>query len=425
MNNVSPEKVIENLKDHILVDGFHVVVDMEKSKDSWVVDAVTGDKYLDCYSQFASQALGWNHDKLKEMFNEDNIQNVHDTVMHKLANSDMYSTVYCDFVNAFSKITPDFEHYFFVDGGALAVENAIKASFDWKAQSMGFTEDDVRTKDLDVVHLREAFHGRTGYTLSLTNTGAMKTKWFPQFDWSRIVNPKTQRKDIEIYERKALAQVETAMQNKIVAAIVIEPIQGEGGDNYFRNSFFKGLRELADKYEAMLIFDEVQTGLGLTGRMWAYEHFGVKPDMMCFGKKTQVCGFCSNGRIDSVPKNVFRQSGRINSTWGGNTLDMLRATHIIDIVEKDNLVANSRSVGAYLITLLTGVDEIFNIRGKGLMIAFDFETEVRRDQVVAKLQKTMLPLKCGEKSIRLRPHLTFTREDAEQLVEFLKEALKD
>ena len=155
---------MSRLSKHILTDGFHVVVDPEKSHGSWIIDAETGQHFLDCYSQFASQPLGWNHPSLvSAQFH------LGKAALHKLANSDMYSRDYVNFVEKFAEITPDFSHYFFIDGGALGVENALKAAFDWKAQKLGiYNQESVN--GMDVVHLYKAFHGRTGYTLSLTNT---------------------------------------------------------------------------------------------------------------------------------------------------------------------------------------------------------------------------------------------------------------
>ena len=316
-------KVIDRLSNHIITDGFHVVVDPERSHGSWVVDAETGKEFLDCYSQFASQPLGWNHPSLLEA--QDHLGRA---ALHKLANSDMYSKDYADFVDRFAELTPDFSHYFFIDGGALAVENALKAAFDWKAQKSGIRSLST-VNELDVVHFYKAFHGRTGYTLSLTNTELNKTKLFPQFNWSTIY-------DIDKLDKYMHSEV---------AAIIVEPIQGEGGDKHFEAQIFHELRALADTYSSMLIFDEVQTGLGATGKMWAYEHFGVVPDMMCFGKKTQVCGFCATDRIDEVKENVFSTSGRINSTWGGNIVDMVRFQYIADAIQKYDLVSNAAQVG--------------------------------------------------------------------------------
>jgi L-lysine 6-transaminase len=398
---MSNSRIIEGLSQYILTDGFHIVVDVDKSNGSWIVDAESGKKYLDCYSQFASQALGWNHPALI-----DAQLHLGKVAMHKLANSDMYSQEYYDFVLRFGSITPDFSHYFFIEGGALAVENAIKAAFDWKAHKLGINSAEAVNK-MDIAHMHKAFHGRTGYTLSMTNTDRNKTRLFPKFNWTTMFNA------------DALGQY----IHSNTAAIIVEPIQGEGGDNHFGEDFFVELRHLADKYGAMLIFDEIQTGVGLTGKMWAYEHFGVKPDMLCFGKKTQVCGFCSTNRIDEVKDNVFNTSSRINSTWGGNIVDMARFGHVIDVIKEDGLVQNAHDVGGHLLNQLKGVSGISNVRGRGLMIAFDLKNEIERDSVMCFLQKNMLALECGHRSIRLRPALTFSKADADDACTFIQDAL--
>jgi L-lysine 6-transaminase len=401
---MSNSKIVDRLSQHILTDGFHVVVDTSKSHGSWIVDLETGKEYLDCYSQFASQPLGWKHPALMKAQNE-----IGSAGRVKLANSDMYSEEYVSFVEKFSEITPDFKYYFFIDGGALGVENALKAAFDWKAKKLGYSHA-VDINNLDVFHLKNAFHGRTGYTLSLTNTTPEKTALFPKFKWT-TVEPNWE--DIE------------SRIHKEVAAIIIEPIQGEGGDNHFPPEFFTNLRRIADENDCLLIFDEVQTGMGLTGKMWAYEHFGVIPDMMCFGKKSQVCGFCSTERIDEVKDNVFHNSGRINSTWGGNIVDMVRSRCIIDAIQKYNLLNNVQKVGKHLLWDLRSLPVLDNVRGRGLMIAFDFSEEYVRDLAMSLLSKNMLALKCGKKSIRLRPPLTFSVQDADNAYSFIREAIEN
>jgi L-lysine 6-transaminase len=415
--------VIERLKKYILVDGFHVVVDLEKSEGSWIVDAETGQRYLDCYSQFASQTFGWNY----LPFLRKDTKRLQDISLYKLANSDMYSSVYADFVEAFASITPDFKHYFFIEGGSCGVENALKAAFDWKAQMRPSLQDDDGN-GMDVIHLEQAFHGRTGYTLSLTNTGAMKTKWFPKFPWTRVLNPKIAaiEGDTEFNEKVSLAQMTTALQKGNVAAIIMETIQGEGGDNHFRPEFFAQVRQLADDYEAMLILDEVQCGMGLTGKWWAYEHMGIKPDMICFGKKTQVCGFAASYHIESAANHVFKQSGRINSTWGGNFVDMERARLTIEVMKDRKLVEHAEKVGAYFLAqlLALGIPEMINVRGRGLMLAFDLPTPERRDEVVFKLhEQGLLALKCGTQTVRFRPALTFSEQDVDDAIYFIKKTL--
>lgn len=403
--------VITDLKQHILVDGFHIVVDLEKSHDAKIVDYETNQEYLDCYSQFGSQALGWNHPALKK--NEAFLGKI---ALHKLANSDMYSSVYRDFVKSIASITPDFRYLFFVEGGSLAVENALKTAFDYKAQLSNISE-----QNLDVIHLKEAFHGRSGYALSVTNTGELKTRHFPKFNWTRVTNPKICQ-EVEFLEMMSLQEIEEALQKGTVAAILLETIQGEGGDNHFRKEYFQELRKLADTYQALLIFDEVQTGVAMTGKMWAYEHYDVKPDILVFGKKTQVCGIAAASSIDKVNDNVFHVSGRLNSTWGGNIVDMARAKIVIDAIRDDNLINNAQIVGNAFLESIKELDigEVTNIRGKGLMIAFDLPNTNRRNEIHQKLSEKMMILKSGSRSIRFRPHLTFSLEDVKLAIAIIK-----
>lgn len=426
--------VIDRLKKYILVDGFHVVVDLKKSKGSWIVDAETGKRYLDCYSQFASQALGWNYKPFKDA-DKTRLKRIVD---FKLANSDMYSEVYADFVETFANICPDFYHFFFIEGGSCGVENALKAAFDWKCQVSPEWQIDDGNR-LDVIHLKEAFHGRTGYALSLTNTGSegradrpsIKTKWYPKFPWTRVTNPKMSWNhnpvdNIDVLENQALAEMEIALRRGNVAAIIFETIQGEGGDNHFRNRFFKAVRHLADRYQAMLILDEIQCGMGLTGQWWAYQHTDVKPDMICFGKKAQVCGFACNTRIDHATDHVFKQSGRINSTWGGNFVDMERSRLIIEIIKEQKLIENAADVGDYFFELLSCLPagRVSRVRGSGLMLAFDLAFESERNLVVSKLHdQGLLALKSGSTSIRFRPALTFSKDDVDEAMNIIRKVL--
>ena len=328
-------------------------------------------------------------------------------------------------------------HLFFIDGGALAVENALKAAFDWKVRKnfASGSKDELGTK---VLHFRQAFHGRTGYTLSLTNTAdPRKTQYFPKFDWPRIDNPKiafpleAHLDEVKAAEARALEQIEEAVRTHgaDIACLIVEPIQGEGGDNHFRPEFLAELRRLADEHDFMLIFDEVQTGLGLTGAWWAWQSLGVEPDMFAFGKKTQTCGFAANGRIDEVSENVFRVSSRINSTWGGNLVDMVRSARYIEIIADENLVENAAKQGALLLGLLGEIQErhpglVSNVRGRGLMCAFDLASgELRGKALDLAREEGVLALACGERSIRFRPFLDVTEAEIREGVEALERAI--
>ena len=226
---------------------------------------------------------------------------------------------------------------------------------DWKVQK-NFAKGYTKEKGFKVLHFEHAFHGRSGYTLSLTNTLPAKTKWFAKFDWPRVSLPQinfpySDANHDDLLRREALSieQIKKAFEvNKDdICAIIIEPIQSEGGDNHVRREFLEQLRVLADENEAMLIYDEVQTGVGLTGKFWCHEHFGenARPDILAFGKKMQVCGILAGKRVDEIENNVFHVSSRINSTWGGSLVDMVRSSKIMEIIEEDNLCDNAAENG--------------------------------------------------------------------------------
>ena len=193
------------------------------------------------------------------------------------SNSDFYTTEMAEFVETFSKyaLPEHLPYMFMISGGALGVENALKAAFDWKIRK-NFAKGIKEEKGTQVIHFKEAFHGRTGYTLSLTNTAdPKKTKFFPKFNWPRITNPKItfpldeqNLEQVMALEQQALKEIKAAIyeHGDDVACIITEPIQAEGGDNHFRKEFFQKLRTVADEIDILLIFDEVQTGIGLTGK---------------------------------------------------------------------------------------------------------------------------------------------------------------
>jgi L-lysine 6-transaminase len=434
--HVDAPAIHDTLRPHVLVDGFHVAIDLEKSHGSWIHDAVSGRDILDFYSYFATLPIGHNHPALLD--DEEFLAALQRAAIANPANSDIYSAEYAAFVDTFARLAKpaDFRHLFFVAGGALAVENALKTAFDWKVRkNRAAGRGDLGSR---VVHFREAFHGRSGYTLSVTNTDPGKTDFFPRFDWPRITNPKLEfpvtpevEARVAAAERQAVAEIEQAFADHPhdVAAILIEPIQGEGGDNHFRAKFFRELRRLADEHEALLIFDEVQTGFGSTGKMWAYEHFGVVPDVLAFGKKTQVCGIMAGPRVDEVPDNVFRRSSRINSTWGGNLVDMVRCAKYLEVVHEDRLVEHAARLGEIF---LDGLAELAqrhpalasNVRGRGLFAAFTLPTPALRNELRQDLwSRGLATLPSWPRSVRFRPSLTVTEAEIDHALELLDAGL--
>lgn len=422
------------LSKYILADGYEFVLDVENSRGCTLVDAATGDSYLDFFSFYASSALGMNHPKmLTPAFKE----KIAYAGINKPANSDIYTQQMAEFAENFGKhVMPShFKYLFFVEGGSVAVENALKVAMDWKVRknlAKGITEE----KGHQIIHFKEAFHGRTGYTLSLTNTDPNKVRYFPKFDWPRISNPKiiqpleNHLDEVIAAEKKAVEEIHTALKNNPddIAAIIIEPIQAEGGDNHFRPEFLKTLREICDNNEIMLIFDEVQTGFGMTGKWWCAEHY-VMPDIISFGKKVQVCGIMVSERVDEVADNCFHVSSRINSTWGGNFTDMVRSAKIIEIMVEENVVENSEIMGEYLLAELRKLQNEFPglvaaPRGKGLMCAFDMPDSAMRNSFIDKcFEEKLFILGCGPKSVRFRTPLIITAEELDKGLTIIRKVL--
>jgi L-lysine 6-transaminase len=379
-----------------------------------------------------------NHPKMAE--DEGFMERLMDAALNKVTNSDVMTGHMARFVDTFSRVgIPEYLPYtFFISGGALAVENALKTAFDWKVRK-NHQKGYRREVGHQVLHLDQAFHGRTGYTMSLTNTAdPRKTQYFPKFDWPRITNPKIHfpLDDAEVdrvaaEEQKALNQAKQHFHEREdeIAAVVLEPIQGEGGDNHFRPSFLKRLKNLAHENDALLIFDEVQSGVGITGHFWAHQALGVTPDILSFGKKSQVCGILAGHKLDEVDGHVFETPSRINSTWGGNIVDMVRFDRILEIMEEEHLVQHAGTVGQHLQNRLHELAEQFpavtNVRGEGLMTAFTLPSTAYRDRVKEHTyEEGAIILGCGESSIRFRTPLTITEEEVDEGVACIRRALE-
>jgi L-lysine 6-transaminase len=426
-----PDQVHQVLARSILFDGYDLVLDLTRSAGSYLVDARTGRRYLDMFTFVASSALGMNHPALAD--DEEFRAELVEAALNKPSNPDVYSVPMARFVETFTRVLGDplLPHLFFVEGGALAVENALKVAFDWKSRY-----NEARGLDpalgTRVLHLRGAFHGRSGYTLSLTNTKPIGVERFPKFDWPRIDAPYIRSgADMDASEAESLRQARAAFEEypHDIACFVAEPIQGEGGDRHFRPEFFAAMRELCDCNDALLIFDEVQTGCGLTGTPWAYQQLGVEPDAVAFGKKTQVCGIMAGRRVDEVADNVFAVASRLNSTWGGNLTDMVRARRILEVIEADELFGRAAEQGRYLRARLDELADEFpglvvEPRGRGLMCAFNLPTAGERDELIRQLwHRGVIVLPAGPDGVRFRPALTVSRAEIDAAISAVRGAL--
>ncbi len=454
-SKITPQKVLPTLDKYMLADGFgDMVFDIEESKGAIIKDKLSGRELLDFFTFFASSPIGYNHPKLTT---PKFLQKLGRVAVNKPSNSDVYTTELAEFVDTWARVAmPDYMRYLFlVSGGGLAVENAMKTAFDWKTKlnleaGTWKNEADARSHENEMVilHFKHAFHGRTGYTLSVTNTAdPRKYKYFPKFDWPRISSPAIdfslnepeRTKAVEKLEAKAVAEIKAAMKKhpNTLAGFLVEPIQAEGGDRHFRTEFHQKLRELTDEAGALLLYDEVQSGYGLTGKFWAAEHYGVKPDVICFGKKSQVCGIMVGPKLDTVKYHCFSDEvapdgsvpggSRLNSTWGGNLIDMVRSQAYMEVIEEENLVKNAAKVGAYI---LKGLDAVIEgtpataPRGLGLMIAFDLpDGEMRGKVWQAAYDKGLFAVTCGPRSIRFRPPLNLTIAQADKALKIMREVL--
>ncbi len=424
--------VLHTIEQHVLLDGFKIVIDLDKSRGSYLHNKATDSRLIDLYGFFGSLPVGYNHPYFEQ---EEVKRDLLRASRIKIANSDVYSEGYARFVETFARVVglPPLERYLFIEGGALAVENCLKAAMDWKVRkNFAAGRGEVGT---DVLHFRKAFHGRSGYTMSLTNTDPRKIELFPKFDWPRVSSPsidfslpKSEREaDVIERERESEREIRLALEKRgaDICAIIIEPIQGEGGDNHFRGEWLKKLRKICDENEILLIFDEIQCGMGVTGRTWCCQHFGVVPDLLAFGKKAQVCGVMAGPRIDEVKDNAFRLPSRLNSTWGGNFTDMVRSTHFIHIIESENLIENARVMGKRIVESLHSIAAEFPImsavRGRGLFIAFDLPDPETRDEFwKGMFDRGVLVLKSGERAIRFRPALDISTEVVDEAMELLR-----
>ncbi len=430
-DRVDADKVLDTLERHLLVDGLDMVLDLDASRGSRLVDARDGTTYLDMFSYFASNALGMNHPAVHTPEAEERLLRA---ARHKPSNSDVYTPELAAFVAQFERVlgVDDLPYLFCIEGGALAVENVCKAAFDWKSQH---NEDNGRSPELgtQVLHLRHAFHGRSGYTMSLTNTDPRKIARFPKFSWPRIPSPALRFPLDEHADANRAAEDEALRAARVafeanphdIALALVEPIQGEGGDNHFSARFLSELQALAHEHDALFGVDEVQTGAGFTGTPWAFQQLGVQPDLLAFGKKLHIGGVMGGGRLDEVDHHVFRASSRINSTFGGNLTDMVRATIMLEVYEEEGLIERAAKLGTHLLERLEALegrhDTLSQARGRGLWASIDVHDTALRDTVRRHLltDEQVVLLGCGTRTLRFRPTMTVTVDELDEAVDAL------
>ena len=445
---VAPKDVFSTIEKLLLRDGFDIVIDMENSKGSHVIDSVTGTDWLDFYTFFASAPFGMNHPKLD---NEEFKEKIFRAAINKVANSDIYTQEMADFVKTFGEVAvPEgYNHVFFID-----LRHARRREHLQGRDGLEGAEAHPEGQN----HARRGLRRTQGHEDNALQRGLPRTQRlhalrhehndpnkhqrYAKFtEWPRIINPKItfpleeHLGEVEWLEANTRSSVKNALMNDPdgIAAVIIETIQGEGGDNHFRTEFFKQLRQICDENEMLLIFDEVQCGMGITGKMWAWEHHApVKPDLFSFGKKAQICGVIAGPRIDEVENNCFKVSSRLNSTWGGTVVDMVRSQRYLEIYRDEKILDYVSNVAGP--ALYNGLKEleaefpkyIRNVRGKGLMCAYDICSEELRNKFLKACQANhMLILGCGANTVRFRPALNVPLEDIKLGIEISRKAARE
>jgi 4-aminobutyrate aminotransferase len=359
-----------------------------KTGGGCIITDVDGNQFLDFTSNIGSCPLGYSHPAILEVIRE---YSSSENGTHKIAGQDFYCEEHFRIARKLLSISRKNSKAFFINSGAEAVENAIKIAY----KKMG---------PLPGISCNGGFHGRTLGALSFTLSKEVQKTNFPELPVKRI-------KFCTVESDPQINQLENLLKEYKVAFVLTEIIQGEGGLNVASKLFIQNIRKLTNEYDVPLIFDEVQSGMGRTGMWWAYQHYGVEPDIMTIAKALQV------GAIVYDKKYDLSESGVLSSTWGGGSrIDMAIGTKIIEIILKDNLLSNSQKIGESLLKNfvdIVGTNGVIDARGIGLMIGIEFDTKITRDFIVKRLfKKGLLVLPAGKKSIRIMPPLIINEEEA-------------
>lgn len=429
--------LVRRLRAHVTGDLLDIVVDLDTGDGCRLRDRRDGTEYLDMTMYFSSAPLGHGHKGLRTPEFEAALLR---TARVKPANPDFATVEQARFAETFRRVfgDPELPHLFLIEGGGPAVENALKVAFDWKTKHN--SAKGIATAGRRAMHLEHAFHGRTGYTMSLTNTDPTKVRDYPKFDWPRISSPAVEpgpewdSPDLLPAEHHALREAEGALRRygAEIACFVYEPIQGEGGDRHLRPVFLREMQRLCQEHDVLTVADEVQSGGGLTGYAWAHAALGLRPDLVAFGKRLQVCGVMGGRRVSEIENNAFREPSRISSTWGGSLVDMVRATRILEVIEQDGLLRHAERMGEMLLAELRGLaDEFPNPvgapRGRGLMCAIDFTDTATRDRAIAIAREhhRTIFLPSGPRSLRWRPALSVRPDEISDAVTALRKTIAE
>lgn len=390
------KRIIDTIRNHSYDSTFMYPLVISNGHDC-IIEDPDGNKFLDFTSNIGACPLGYSHPDILEILAEYSTNGT-----HKIAGQDFYSKEHADLSEKISTILPSGFKTFFCNSGTEAVENAIKIAY----RRMG---------PLPGVSCHGAFHGRTLGSLTFTSSRPVHKNNFPEFPVKRI-RFCTKDDDSEI------DAVEGLLKENKVAFVLTEVVQGEGGYFVASKKFIRNLRKTTTKYGVPLILDEVQSGLGHTGRWWAFEHFGVSPDIVSVAKALQVGATAYHKSLEP------RERSALSSTWGGGSkIDMAIGSKIIDVIDRDKLLQNANKMGQILkkgLQELVGKRGIVDVRGLGLMMAIEFDTRETRERKLREMfQKGLLTLGAGQKSVRIIPPLTISKDQVEEGLSIMADVL--
>lgn len=397
---------------------FSIKIDFEKSKGSYLFDKNSGKAYLDFFGQYATLALGYNH----AIFKSEEYQSEVKRVSHqKIPNCEILTDESAEFDEVFRNYTSAgvFTHYHYCCTGALSIEAAIKAAIDYK---------DIFNPR--VISFKGSFHGINSYGGIVSDRFEpvnQRLNGFPGFCWEPLDNPIIEYENCEavIDEEKVnnvLQQIENIiLQEMNVCCVLVEPLQCTFGDRYFPDSFFTGLRKLTELYDIPLIFDEIQVGFCGTGKIWYFQHLPIVPDILAFGKKTQLSGIMVKEKF----AKIFEKSIRLEVTWDADLMDMVRCKYVIKAYKKYNVLENVRKMSERLVSGLKEIGGLLNIRNAGLLVAFDFVEKTKRDEFMkALVNNNMICNPTRDHTIRLRPNLCVTSAEVDHALKTINMAAK-
>ena len=376
---------------------YNIQFNQKKSRGSYLFDQKSKQYFLDFFGMYSSLALHYNHNIFKS---DDYINDIVDNSHVKVTNCEFKTSASIDFDNKFTQFCNHkdvFTNFHYCNTGSLAVEAAIKSALHYK-----------NYHDLCVVTLDNCFHGANSVGMFLTD------KFFPA---NKKLNGYPDNYSIK--SPPDIQSLRDIFSGNNPTCLLIEPIRCSAGDIYLQKDFFKEIRKLCDETNIPLIFDEIQTGFCTTGKKWYFEHLDIIPDIIIFGKKTQVSGIMCQEKFAKIFDKENRT--RLDVTFNGDILDMIRSSYIIDAIVQEDLIRNAKMQGDKILKILKKhPDVIINPRGIGLIIAFDCKSTLKRDIMIKEMyENNLLVNKTAKKTIRLRPNLTISDTEVEEFGKIL------